>query len=102
MEFKVKDKEFNQMVAKFQEGGEMTPPAEAPAAPQGGEDPMTQLAQAFAQGLQNQDCQLLAQAAQAFLQMIGGGAAEEAPAAPEGQQPVYGKGGRLVKWITKD
>jgi len=38
------------------------------------------------------------QVCQAIMQMIGG-AGQEAPAAPEGQQPVYRRGGRLSKWI---
>jgi len=33
--------------------------------------------------------------------MAGGGGAQPAPAAPEGQEPVYKKGGRLVKWVKK-
>ena len=34
-------------------------------------------------------------------EMAGGGGAQPAPAAPEGQEPVYRKGGRLVKWVRK-
>jgi hypothetical protein len=41
------------------------------------------------------------QVCQAVLQMLGGGAPQEAPAAPEGQAPVYKKGGKLSKWISK-
>lgn len=103
MKIKIQNKELDQLVGKFQEGGELNAPA-APAEPapaEGGqEDPMAQLVQAFAQGLQNQDCQLLAQAAQAFLELVGGGE-PQAPSAPQGQQPVFKKGGRLVKWISK-
>ena len=90
-----------QGIQKFQEGGEVAP-TEAPAegapvdqAPaEGGADPMAQLVEAFAQGLQNQDCELLAQAAQAFLQLVGGGGEQSAPGAP-----VYRKGGKLSRWI---
>ena len=101
MQLKVKNFNVNNyMPRKFQEGGPVeAPAAEAPveAAPeQGGNDPMMQI-QAFQQGLETQDCQLLAQAAQAFLQAVGGGA-EQAPAAPEGQ-PVYRQGGKLSRWI---
>jgi len=32
---------------------------------------------------------------------MAGGAPAEAPAAPEGQAPVYRKGGRLSRWIKK-
>lgn len=102
MNLKFNNKELNQLL-KFQEGGAMPEgaPAEAPAeeAPQGGGDPMQELVAAFTQGLQNQDCNLLAQAAQAFLQLVQGGApAEQAPA---DQAPVYKMGGKLSKWIKK-
>ena len=93
---------------KFQQGGPVGTPAdgaeapvsqeeapEEPAPEEGGqEDPMMQLAQLFAQGLQNQDCQMLAQGAQMFLQLVEqsqGGGAEE----PQGE-PVFRKGGRLA------
>ena len=98
---------------KFQQGGPVGAPAdgaEAPVsqeeapeepAPEEGdqEDPMMQLAQLFAQGLQNQDCQMLAQGAQMFLQLVEqsqGGGAEE----PQGE-PVFRKGGRLAYRIEK-
>jgi hypothetical protein len=50
------------------------------------------------QAVQTQDAQLALQVCQAIVEMAGGGA-QEAPAAPEGQQPVYKKGGKLSKWI---
>lgn len=98
---------------KFQQGGPVGTPAEGAEAPvsqeeapeepvpeEGGqEDPMMQLAQLFAQGLQNQDCQMLAQGAQMFLQLVEqsqGGGAEE----PQGE-PVFRKGGRLAYRIKK-
>ena len=98
---------------KFQQGGPVGAPAEGTEAPvsqgeapeepapeEGGqEDPMMQLAQLFAQGLQNQDCQMLAQGAQMFLQLVEqlqGGGAEE----PQGE-PVFSKGGRLAYRIEK-
>lgn len=98
---------------KFQQGGPVGTPAEGTEAPvsqgeapeepapeEGGqEDPMMQLAQLFAQGLQNQDCQMLAQGAQMFLQLVEqsqGGGAEE----PQGE-PVFRKGGRLAYRIKK-
>lgn len=106
MEIRIRDNELNRMITKFQEGGEMAPPEEqmpaeggAPegGAPQGG-DPMQQLVEMFVQGLQNQDCNLLAQAAQMFLQAVqGGGGGGEAPAPAPGE-PVYKRGGRLVRW----
>ena len=98
---------------KFQQGGPVDAPAdgaeapvsqeeapEEPAPEEGGqEDPMMQLAQLFAQGLQNQDCQMLAQGAQMFLQLVEqsqGEGAEE----PQGE-PVFRKGGRLAYRIEK-
>lgn len=88
------------LVKKFQAGGAMPVDEaayqEAPvAAPQeGGQDPLMQIVQMFAQGLQNQDCNLLAQGAEMFLQLIeqSQGGAEQAPAG----QPVFAKGGKLV------
>ena len=99
---------------KFQQGGPVEAPAdgaeapvsqeeapEGPAPEEGGQgDPMMQLAQLFAQGLQNQDCQMLAQGAQMFLQLMeqsqGGGQPQE----PQGE-PVFRKGGRLAYRIKK-
>lgn len=98
---------------KFQQGGPVGAPAEGTEAPvsqeeapeepapeEGGqEDPMMQLAQLFVQGLQNQDCQMLAQGAQMFLQLVEqsqGGGAEE----PQGE-PVFRKGGRLAYRMKK-
>lgn len=98
---------------KFQQGGPVDAPAEGAEAPvsqeeapeepapeeEGQENPMMQLAQLFAQGLQNQDCQMLAQGAQMFLQLVeqsqGGG-----PEEPQGE-PVFRKGGRLAYRIKK-
>ena len=98
---------------KFQQGGPVSTPAEGAEAPvsqeeapeepapeeEGQENPMMQLAQLFAQGLQNQDCQMLAQGAQMFLQLVEqsqGGGTEE----PQGE-PVFRKGGRLAYRINK-
>ena len=100
MKFKVNDEKF---VKIMQEGG-VAPeaaPAEAPAAPeQAGGSPEEQIIQAATQAVQTQDAQLALQVCQALVEMAGGGA-EAAPAAPEGQQPVYRKGGRLSRWISK-
>lgn len=89
-------------IKKFQEGGEMAPADQAApeqAAPEqgGGEDPMQQLLMACQQALQSQDCNLAMQVCQALMQMAGsGGAPEQAPA-----EPVYRRGGRLVRRIQK-
>ena len=86
-------------VPKFQEGGAV--PQEAPVeAPAEGGDPTAQILEAAMAALQNQDCNLAMQVLQAIVQMLGGGA-PEGPAAPEGQAPVFRKGGKLVGWINK-
>ena len=101
MKFNFNNKELNELL-KMQEGGEMPAPAEAPAeAPAGGGSPEEQIIQAAAQAVQTQDAQLALQVCQALVEMAGGGGAQPAPAAPEGQEPVYRKGGRLVKWVKK-
>jgi hypothetical protein len=89
---------------KFQEGGAM--PAGAPAAaPQGGEDPMAMLMQGAQQALESQDCEVAMQVCQMLLELAGGGApaeaapAEAAPAPAEGE-PVYRRGGRLIRRIN--
>ena len=99
--------ELNQMIKKLQEGGEMAPPPEAApeagapeaGAPEGG-DPTAQILEAAMAALQNQDCNLAMQVLQALVQMLGGGA-PEGPAAPEGQAPVFRKGGKLAGWVKK-
>lgn len=89
---------------KFQEGGAM-PPQGAPAAPQGGEDLTAMLMQA----VESQDCQVALQVCQMLLlELTGGGGApaggapqEAAPApAPAEGEPVYRRGGRLVRRIN--
>lgn len=90
---------------KFQEGGAM--PAGAPAAaPEGGQDPMVMLMQGAEQALQAQDCEIAMQVCQMLLELAGGGGApaeaapaEAAPAPAEGE-PVYRRGGRLVRRIN--
>lgn len=66
---------------------------------QGGQDPLMQIAQMFAQALQSQDCKGLAQGAQMFLQLIAQ-AQQGAQGGPEGGQPaeptVMRKGGKFV------
>lgn len=107
MEIKIKN--YNPALY-LQEGGAM--PADAPAeaapaeaapakgAPAEGEDPTAQILEAAMAALQNQDCNLAMQVLQALVQMLGGGA-PEGPTAPEGQAPVFKKGGKLVGWINK-
>lgn len=94
-------------IKKFQEGGAMPPQGAPQGAEQGApeeqgagaeQDPMAMLLQAAAQALQNQDCNMAVQVCQVLVQMAQqgqGGAPEEAG------QPVYRKGGRLVRRIKK-
>lgn len=88
---------------KYQAGGAM-PAEQGAAAPQGGEDPAAMLLQAASQAVQSQDCQLAMQVCQMVMEALGGGASQEAAAqeaapAPAEGQPVYGKGGRLIRRI---
>lgn len=90
---------------KFQEGGAM-PAGAAPQGPQGGEDPMAMLLQGAQQAVQAQDCQIAMQVCQMLMELAGGGGApaeaapaEAAPAPAEGE-PVYRRGGRLVRRIN--
>ena len=71
-------------------------PADAGMAPEGGQDPMQMIIEAFVTGLQNQDCNALAQGAQMFLELVqqAQGGAEAVPAG----QPVFAKGGKLVSY----
>lgn len=96
-------------VKKFQQGGEIAP-AEQPATPEaaptegapageGGQDPMMMLAEAAAQALQSQDCQIAMQVCQglmALVEQMAGGAPQE----PQGE-PVFKKGGILLRRIKK-
>lgn len=89
-------------VKKFQEGGNMpAAPEAAPAGAQGGQDPIMQIADIFAQALQSGDCNMLAQGAEMFIQLVSqamgqGGPQGPVDQAPEGE-PVFKKGGKLVK-----
>lgn len=99
---------------KFQQGGPVDAPADASQAPvdegtaaaepapeEGAqEDPIMQLAQVFAQGLQNQDCQMLAQGAQMFLQLLQQAQGGAQTVETQGE-PVFKKGGKLAYRIKK-
>lgn len=89
---------------KYQEGGPM--PAGAPApAPQGGQDPMAMLMQGAQQAVQAQDCEIAMQVCQMLLELAGGGNAPASPApeatapAPAEGEPVYRRGGKLLRRI---
>lgn len=89
---------------KFQAGGPM-PAQGAPQAPQGGEDPQAMLLQGAQQAVQGQDCEIAMQVCQMLIEALGGGAQQQpapqeaAPAPAEGE-PVYRRGGRLVRRIN--
>lgn len=90
---------------KFQAGGPMPAGAPAPAS-QGGEDPTAMLMQAAQQAVQGQDCQMAMQVCQMVIEALGGGggpqeaAPQEAAPAPAEGEPVYRRGGRLVRRIN--
>lgn len=94
-----------QFIKKFQEGG-ATPAPEAAAPQQGGEDPTAMLMQGAQQAVQNQDCQIAIQVCQMVLEMLGGGGAPAEAGGPEAggtpqSEPVYRRGGRLIRRIQK-
>lgn len=93
----------NKITKLYQTGGAIDPAAEAPAdAPMGDPavdpaaqqaDPLMQLAELAAQALQTGDCNAAMGLAEAFLGLIQGGA----PAPEAAGEPVFKKGGKLVK-----
>lgn len=87
-------------INKFQDGGAVAPAEEGGAPVQGGgqEDPMAMLLQGAAQAVQNQDCNMAMQVCQAFVQMARQAQGGGAPEAQAGE-PVYRKGGRLVRRV---
>lgn len=90
-----------QFIKKFQEGG-AAPAPEAAAPQQGGEDPTAMLMQGAQQAVQNQDCQIAIQVCQMVLEMLSGAPAKEGePGAAPQSEPVYRRGGRLVRRIQK-
>lgn len=90
---------------KFQAGGPMPAGQGAPAPQGGGEDPQAMLMQGAQQAVQGQDCEIAMQVCQMLIEMLGGGGAQQpapqeaAPAPAEGE-PVYRRGGRLVRRIN--
>ena len=83
-------------VKKFQMGGQMAPENAAPEAAQEQttQHPLVQLAQMAAQALQSQDCNMAMQVCQGFVQLIQSSQGEPT-------EPVYRKGGTLVRRIRK-
>lgn len=73
----------------FQEGGAMAPQ----------QDPMQIMLEGAQQALANQDCQVAMQVCQMLVELTSG-AQQAAPAAPAAEEPVYRKGGRLIRRIN--
>lgn len=95
-------------VKKFQQGGPVVPEEQMPAegmpvegapeaAPQ--DNPLIVLAKAAMQGLQTQDCQIMAQVCQGLLEIVQQ-MQEPAPQEPAGE-PVFKKGGVLLRRVKK-
>lgn len=99
-------------IKRFQQGGPMmqdaapmeeempaegTPTAEAPT--EEPQNPLLMLAEGAVQALQNQDCQIAMQVCQGLLQVLQS-AQQAAPTEPAGE-PVFRKGGVLIKRIRK-
>lgn len=95
-------------VKKFQQGGPVAPEEEMPAeempaegapeaAPQ--DNPLIILAEAAMQGLQSQDCQIMAQVCQGLLEIVQQ-MQEPAPQEATGE-PVFKKGGVLLRRVKK-
>jgi hypothetical protein len=97
----------SEKIKKFQEGGAAPAPQAAPADPaaQGGgeQDPMVQLLQIAQQALEGKDCDAAMAVCDGLLQLVaqsqGGGQAPAGGAPADGSQPVFKRGGKLVKRI---
>lgn len=80
-------------IKKHQMGGAMEAPAPAAAPAQ---DPIAQIVEMFAAGLQNQDCQLLAQGASIFMDLVAASSTQP-PVGSENQQPIFRRGGTISR-----
>lgn len=78
-----------------------TPEANAQVGPEEGQNPIIQIADIFAQALQAGDCNMLAQGAEMFLELVSQTMSQEGPQGPVDQapqgEPVFKKGGKLIK-----
>ena len=88
-------------IKKYQQGGSVESAPITNEQPTGGDDVIMQIADIFAQGLQSGDCQMLAQGAEMFIQLVSqamgqGGPQGPVDQAPEGE-PVFKKGGKIIK-----
>lgn len=87
---------FKKKVNLFQAGGAVAPQGAA-------QDPMAMLVEGAAQAVQNQDCQIAMQVCQMLLELVNGAQAAPAPEAapaPQEGEPVYRRGGKLVRRIN--
>lgn len=95
-------------IKRFQQGGPIGPEEEMPAeeipaegtpeaAPQ--YNPLIALAEAAMQGLQSQDCQIMAQVCQGLLEIVQQ-MQEPVPQEATGE-PVFKKGGVLLRRVNK-
>lgn len=82
------------IINKFQQGGPVGQPVESAPAQQ---DPIAQIVEMFAAGLQNQDCQLLAEGASLFMELVSS-ASQPAPIGAEpNSAPVFRRGGAIKR-----
>lgn len=80
---------MNWRVKKFQQGGQVEPQQQ---------DPMMQLIQIAQQAIQEKNADLAFQVCQTLVELAqGGGQPQEQPQGGEGEQPVFAKGGRLLR-----
>lgn len=95
-------------VKKFQQGGQVAPEAPMPekempaeGAPQEApqDNPLMALVEAAMQGLQTQDCQIMAQVCQGLVELAQQ-MQEPAPQEATGE-PVFKKGGVLLRRVKK-
>lgn len=70
---------------------EASAPEAAPAA-----DPIEEIVMMMQQGLQNQDCAMLAEACGAFLSLVSQASAQP-PVGSESQNPVFRRGGTISR-----
>lgn len=83
------------IVNKFQMGGAMPAPAPQEAVP--AQDPIAQIVEMFAMGLQNQDCEALAAGAEMFLSLVQGASAPAPMGAEPAEAPVFRRGGVIKR-----
>lgn len=81
------------IINKFQQGGPVGQPVESAPA----QDPIAQIVEMFAMGLQNQDCEALAAGAEMFLQMVQSASAPAPMGEAPAEAPVFRRGGQIKR-----